>query len=108
MVNRIEEARRYVVEQLLEVKHTLDGEEESPRGDERTKLLFERTYLQGLVDMAVHLGDEGTSIAALARVVTRERIGYSTGQIETGILHVHLIGLDFGNRTQGAPEGQES
>ena len=89
---RVEDARRYSVEHLLLVQHTLDGEA-SVNGDEHTKLLFERTYLQGMVDMAVHLGDRDRSITDLAIVVAQERLGYLTGKTETGILHVRSVGF---------------
>lgn len=89
---RVEDARRYSVEQFLQVQHILDGEDRV-NGDERTRLLFERTYLQGLLDMAVHLGEGDKSITDLAKVVAQERLGYLTGKTETGILHVRPVGF---------------
>ncbi len=96
---RLGEASHLVVGQLQEIQHGLDGEEQIS-GDDRILLLFERTYLQGLVDMAVHLRRD-ESISDLALLITKERLDCLTGRIETGVLHVHTIGFDVESGQEG-------
>lgn len=90
---RTEEAGAFVAGLYLGVTHELDGDE-APSGNDRTFMLFDRAYLQGLVDMAVHLR-RGGSITELAKVIDREMRGYRTGEIETGVLHLRGVGLDL-------------
>ncbi len=88
----IEEARSFVAGRYLGITHELEGDG-APTGDERTFLLFERTYLEGLVGMAAHL-KRGGSIVDLAKMIDKEIRGIRSGRIETGVLHTRPVGLD--------------